>query len=996
MVDPTTVAIDALDFCTLARKSPDSNLLHLWTGPFLEGFDLSPSHAFDEWRDNVASRTRAAAERAFTILLQDALQAANWTLAETIADQLLLLAPLNAQVQSHRIGAIHRMGHLDRAKRELRRVQAMFETEIGERFQGPDIQVNDGWIDGEDPAPSSPLPPFVGRRNELRRLASLWRRVEEGRGQIGIILGEAGIGKTRFATHFLRWCALRGATALVGHCTPHDQHRDYTPFTEALSAHLDDLSTEAEGRDAMMPLVGIDDGGRRSKISQLELSQCLGTYFQTVTNEKPIVLLLDDLHWADPATIQLLISLRDRVRECRLLVLGTLRPEELRSGSLSNFLEIGATNGPDSVIELGLLDSADASSLIRSIWRAEDVEFDEALVQHVLPLFGGHPFFVIEALEDLRLARADGQRFQPTAPPSIWIPSGAASLLRSRVATLSSVAATLARLFAFGGPTGDIKLMMEVAGCNRRQVVQALEELVRHRILEERGTRYAFKHDLLRQVVVVDTSMVDRQDVHWRLARHGRRHSPSAHRRIAYHLVEAGLAADAAEFEISAAVDALASSRYSEAEYLLRGAVDHSNSSVVTARAAGSLIELLIQCGRLEEAKECLRTYGSLIARHGSPRHQIICDAVRLWSSVAEAETSVHSQLRNAQVLAAAAQQLKDDDLSADVLSKLAEVAHDAGRVAFLRTFAPRLARRGRRLPRGHASATLLGLAARLSALYVSADLARRYGGEAVDIAEEVKDCPLLVKSLVAHATALMRSGRLVRARAEFERAFVAVENKEFRHLRGRVINNYAVCLFESGLDERAAALLLDGLDRCVVHDRVFRSGNLALMRLSQGRFDEALYFANELSRSNESLKASWIELVDLAIRGTVAIARGDQVSTEKILTRARHIDLPNKFAVSDYSYVAIFFARADAARGDYERAVQFLTAAEEFLVAINVPGVLRVALERWRIRAQVGLSEPHRGDLSNLAARARLCGALNIAWQADALLTASLSRRRR
>src|SRR5690606_25262158 len=259
---------------------------------------------------------------------------------------------------------------------EFERLKSMLRAELDRDPEPETLRLVDGIL-AEDPDQGMPqedsedervLTPFHGREEEFRRLRETWLAVRSEGGRMALVLGEAGIGKTRFCRHFLRYAAIRGARILRGRCFPSETRLAYAGVVDALLTGLraDDLRLlRPPWSDVVLELLPELDpnGGASSDRARLagegssrRLFDGIARLLQAMSQERQLVLFIDDFHWADASTVALVHYLNRRLSASPVLLLLAIRPEDMPPDSPARLIA-----GPASQVErltsirLGLL-----------------------------------------------------------------------------------------------------------------------------------------------------------------------------------------------------------------------------------------------------------------------------------------------------------------------------------------------------------------------------------------------------------------------------------------------------------------------------------------------------------------------------------------------------------------------------------------------------------------------------------------------------------------
>lgn len=363
-------------------------------------------------------------------------------------------------------------------------------------------------------------PVFVGRARELTRLASALARAHAGEPQALVIGGEAGVGKTRLVEEFLAAARGPGTVTAVGGCV--EIGADGLPFApvatilRALHRQLGpELSAAAAGREGelarLLPGFGLPGGpdaprDRHDEDGRARLFELTARLLERLSEDRTLVVALEDLHWADRSTRELLAYLLRSASRGRLVVLATYRSDDIhRRHPLRPFLaELDRMRTVERV-ELARFSRAEVRAQVAGILAAEPTP---SLVERVFARSDGNPFFV----EELACSIAQGCR--------TGLSDSLRDLLLVRVETLPETAQRVARVVAEGGSAVEYRLLAAVAGLGEDELLEALRAAVGAKILipTEDGDGYRFRHSLVREAVGDDLLPGERSRLNRRYA----------------------------------------------------------------------------------------------------------------------------------------------------------------------------------------------------------------------------------------------------------------------------------------------------------------------------------------------------------------------------------------------------------------------------------------------------------------------------------------------
>jgi DNA-binding CsgD family transcriptional regulator/tetratricopeptide (TPR) repeat protein len=342
-------------------------------------------------------------------------------------------------------------------------------------------------------------PTFVGRTEELARLAAAGERAAAGTPTAVLIGGEAGVGKTRLVGEVVAAARDNGATVLIGGCVElGGEGVPFAPLIEALRGVVQDLNVADPGGGG--PALSTTPGPWSEQGRLFELFLGL---LERLGEERPAVLVVEDLHWADRSTRDLLAYLVRNLRQGRLLLVLTYRSDELhRRHPLRPFLAELDRGRRVERLELARFGRAEVAAQLAGIQGAP-VPAD--LAERIHARSGGNAFFV----EELAAAAADGD-----LPPSLR------DTLLARIELLGEPAQQVLRVAAAAGNRVDHDLLAEVAGLPEAELLAALREAVSAQVLlaDAADGTYGFRHALVKEAVYGELLPGERTRLHARYA----------------------------------------------------------------------------------------------------------------------------------------------------------------------------------------------------------------------------------------------------------------------------------------------------------------------------------------------------------------------------------------------------------------------------------------------------------------------------------------------
>jgi DNA-binding CsgD family transcriptional regulator len=384
------------------------------------------------------------------------------------------------------------------------------------------------------PAPSA----LVGREREFALLRAHFDAAMGGQGSLVLIGGEAGIGKTTLAEAICREATEHGALVLVGRCYDLAETPPYGPWVE--------LFARCPRSDAAPPLPDVFAmrGTLGTATSQAAILQQALDYFTTLSAARPLLLLLDDLHWADPASLDLLRLLARSLADLPLAILATYRSDELtRRHPLYQLLPTLVRESGAGRLDLRALDRAAIRTLVTDRYPLPDAEA-ERLTTYVHTRTEGNALFVGElmrTLEEEGVLRQADEGWKIGDLGGIAVPPLLRQVIDGRVGRLDEEAQHLLTVAAVIGQVVSLALWTAVAEAEDT-VLAAAEQASEARLLVESATGEGvrFAHALIREAVYAGIAPVRRRLLHRRVGEvlaATRAPDPDA---VAYHLQHAG------------------------------------------------------------------------------------------------------------------------------------------------------------------------------------------------------------------------------------------------------------------------------------------------------------------------------------------------------------------------------------------------------------------------------------------------------------------------
>lgn len=424
---------------------------------------------------------------------------------------------------------------------------------------------------------------LVGRQQELSQLEDALLSANRGDGRFVLLGGEAGIGKTRLSRELARRAQKLGCAVLWGSCSEAELPLPYLPFVEAIGSRLDEQDAEAL-RAELGPRVtelaqvfpqlreGSPPAAAGDPEAKVRLFEAVVGLLELWARTETLLVVLDDIHWADGSTRELLEYAARRLAKRRVMLLATYRSDELdRLHPLTRAAQTWRRSGLAESVRVTPMTPSQAGEMIAAGLGAEDVSTELASFMHERS--EGNPFVLEELLREAvdrgEVFQAD-RRWERRPLDSFELPETVREALLLRLGRLDPGHVEVLRAAAIMGRSFDYGVLVRVAEADESEVLGALETAVAQQLLEEEAAagRYIWRHALTQEAIVGDTVLPKRMRAHSRaadvLAGDG-----ASGLVVARHLLGAGRADEAVAASLRAADEAELASGFSEATELL-------------------------------------------------------------------------------------------------------------------------------------------------------------------------------------------------------------------------------------------------------------------------------------------------------------------------------------------------------------------------------------------------------------------------------------------
>jgi DNA-binding CsgD family transcriptional regulator len=405
---------------------------------------------------------------------------------------------------------------------------------------------------------SSPV--LIGRQGEVASLHALIDQARKGQGQLVLLSGEAGVGKSRLAAEVKTQAQAHGFLVLQGNCFPTDRSAPYAPLLDLFGSSqtkelpLSTVNLEPLARELALLLPGLvplssgetplqpfdpEQEKRRLFVALIE-------FFTGLTAKQPVLLIIEDLHWSDETSLEFLHTLARRGVDHPLLLVLTYRNDEMHPG-LSNWLAQLDREHLAQEFVLTPLSRSELDVMLRAIFD-QPSPAPTSTLDAIYELTEGNPFFIEEILKSLITAGAmfsAREMWEGQPSNELPIPRSVQGAVQQRLDHVSDAARQVATLAAVAGRRFDFALLQRITQSDEPELLRLMKELIAAQlVVEESEEQFAFRHALTREAIYRQLLLRERKALHRMIAETIEQlFAPGldAHlTELAYHFYEAG------------------------------------------------------------------------------------------------------------------------------------------------------------------------------------------------------------------------------------------------------------------------------------------------------------------------------------------------------------------------------------------------------------------------------------------------------------------------
>ncbi len=600
---------------------------------FLEGFEIAGSVEFSQWKDRQRATLLSPTKAALVQLIDRCRRTADTRLIEQLAERMLVLDDLSEEAVRAQMEARAFAGDRLTALRLFEEWKEKLADSVGAQpsalVEGMAVRLRKrGW---ERPnvvdVPTVQTDQwrgrcFVGRSTEYRTLYEAWEATKRGRASHALVLGDSGIGKSTLVDRLTTAAGLEGAAFSRTQCYDLEQDIPYAALSNLVTGLLDRPGVSATPPEALAEIARTVSEVRRrfpsippaeesqGETSRLRLTESLSHMLETIAEEHPLILVVDDLHLCDEATLSILHLILRRLTDQAIMVVLIARPGELVRSAAAARLRTSAKSFGILEIVLSPLSDGESGEVLRDLLGPPGSQRNAAVYRTMVKAAGGFPM-VLELLAQDWTANADDSlalTFDSVTAEfghGRTVPPIYRQAFDRLIAVLDpNTRHALNMASVLGHRLNDLSLY-EIGDLGPGQVMSAMSQLVDHRILRDNGRGLEFVNEFIRTAAYLEVPSPVRRALHAgvaeRLVAEDTRGTRYLGLEIAWHAARGNRVSDVPIYLLRGARDAISEGALDAASKALSSALKHFSPADHTAGVL-LLTEALQEQGRWGES----------------------------------------------------------------------------------------------------------------------------------------------------------------------------------------------------------------------------------------------------------------------------------------------------------------------------------------------------------------------------------------------------------